>query len=709
MGVSIQAQLEAEVFSTENWGDYYYLNQDYEKAINFFNRTKDNKTIGTQRNWALALEALGEKGKARIQYESVVNSVDAKVEDYYNFANLLADEVSLSNEYREKAFLLPWSSPNLFQNDSLLFKKRFDQEDVYDINSVLGNTEGSEFGMVILTEDNQSSVFYLSEQDQIKASAKVMKRIKTDYPVYNFYKADFDKTNFALSNKVELNTSINSLFQEGPGSYDPDTGYFYFTRSAAKLDQNKTVQLNLYKTRLSDLNQNKLPLALPLNLDGYSTIHPSLSSDGSRLYFASDRPGGFGGMDLYVVSIVNGTFSEPINLGSDINTEGDEVFPYSYNNRFLFFTSNGREGIGEMDIFLAENRIEKRWEVHILGKGINTTDDDFAFVLNQDLSLGHLSSNISGGKGADDLYAFEFSPKIKGIEDFYEYIPSDTLVVALNNILTNDELELEQQDPLQRLVEKEVEVARQPLYGQLQLNKNGSFFYKNNAPIQAKDSFAYRLLSSKGNSEEVWVHLSRKKITEEELSPVLTDTFSPIFYDLDQSTILDTYRDRLDKVVAVMKENPALEVEISSYTDCRSSSEYNLILSSRRTQSILNYVQKRISNPERIYGKGYGEDIGSTLFKKDYALVAGSFYDLPNIKIMMNKLINKGYEPFIQKFGSYTRVLFSSLDSLAEINRIREELRVLGIDTWVLKNPCLQLTDEEHQQKRRTDFKVIRL
>ena len=97
-------------------------------------------------------------------------------------------------------------------------------------------------------------------------------------------------------------------------------------------------------------------------------------------------------------------------------------------------------------------------------------------------------------------------------------------------------------------------------------------------------------------------------MTEEELSPALADTFSPIFYDLDESTILDTYLDRVDKVVAAMQENPSLEVEISSYTDCRSSSEYNFKLSTRRTQSILDYVRKRISNPERIYGKGYGED-----------------------------------------------------------------------------------------------------
>jgi hypothetical protein len=132
-------------------------------------------------------------------------------------------------------------------------------------------------------------------------------------------------------------------------------------------------------------------------------------------------------------------------------------------------------------------------------------------------------------------------------------------------------------------------------------------------------------------------------------------------------------------------------------------------LSSRRTQSILEYVQKRISNPERIYGKGYGEDNGSTLFEKDYILVAGSFNDLAQTKNIINNMIDKGYQPFTQKFDSNIRVLFSPLDSKVEIIRIRDELRELGIETWVLVNPCLQLTEEEHQQKRRTDFKVIRL
>ena len=208
MSFSIQAQIENEVFSTENWGDYYFINKDFEKAVIFFSKLKDNKNIGTQRNLALALEALEEKTKARKQYEFVANSVNAQVEDYYNYANLLVDEVALSNEYREKAFLLPWSSPALFDNDSLLFKKRFNQEGAYDINSVVGNTDGSEFGMVFLNQNDQSSVFYLAEQDQTKASAKVMKRIKTDYPVYNFYKANFDKTNF-LRIVLYIKTHLN--------------------------------------------------------------------------------------------------------------------------------------------------------------------------------------------------------------------------------------------------------------------------------------------------------------------------------------------------------------------------------------------------------------------------------------------------------------------------------------------------------------------
>ena len=180
----------------------------------------------------------------------------------------------------------------------------------------------------------------------------------------------------------------------------------------------------------------------------------SISPSGQKLFFASDRPGGYGGMDLYYVEINNGQFSEPNNLGPDINTEGDEVFPFAYSETQLFFSSNGKEGVGQLDIYFAENKIEKRWEAYLLGKDINTPKDDFSFGLNSAMSLGYFSSDRLGGSGAMTFILFHLRPKLV-IEDRYTFIPSDTLIVASNGILKNDMAELNQKDPLQRLIEKQ--------------------------------------------------------------------------------------------------------------------------------------------------------------------------------------------------------------------------------------------------------------
>ena len=233
--LSLLAQEENNQLVSENWGDYYFVNQNHERAVNFYARFKDSIGIDTRRNWALALSAMNKKSEAKMQFATVANSVEARVEDYYIYAGLLFDEKQLALEYRDKSFRLPWSKPNLFDNDSLLFKKRFDEE-TYRINPLKGNSEGSEFGMVFLTEEEQSSVFYLSEQDKTKASKKVLKRIKTDYPIYNFHEGVFDKTSFTLSDQEDISNSINSLFQEGPASFHEASGQLYFTRSADQLD-----------------------------------------------------------------------------------------------------------------------------------------------------------------------------------------------------------------------------------------------------------------------------------------------------------------------------------------------------------------------------------------------------------------------------------------------------------------------------------------
>ena len=159
---------------------------------------------------------------------------------------------------------------------------------------------------------------------------------------------------------------------------------------------------------------------------------------------------------IYTMSISKTVvFLTPLIWVQISTQKGMRFFPYAYSEKQLFFSSNGREGIGNLDLFLAEHVIEKRWETFILGKDINTKEDDFSFGIKEDLSMGYFSSDRAGGEGADDIYTFPFTPEIAGLTDHYVYVPSDTLIVANNGVLKNDIKMLQDKDPLQRLLEKE--------------------------------------------------------------------------------------------------------------------------------------------------------------------------------------------------------------------------------------------------------------
>ena len=692
--------------STDSWGDYYFINKMYPAAISAFRKHQGELTLEQQRNFALSYLYRNKKVEAEKQYAPVANSNQARVADYYRYSNLLIEQNRLAEEYRTKAYKLSWPTPSLVENDSLLFKKRFDTTS-YTITSVEGNTPDNEFGLIFLSDEDKPEVFFLSDQEKTKGQSKALKRLKTDYPIYNFFQGDFDPKAMTLTSVEGVPSSINSFFQEGSGSYHQATDLFYFSRSAQRYDKEKTVQLNSYVIKKSEINQNRIAIALPFNQEGSSTLHPSISPSGERLFFASDRPGGFGGMDLYYVTIKNGQYSEPINLGPDINTTGDEVFPFAYSDTQLFFSSNGREGIGQLDIFFAEHKIELRWEAFVLGKDINTPKDDFSFGLNEKLSIAYFASDRIGGKGADDMYAFPFTPEISGIEDHYIYVPSDTLIVANNGILKNDIQALNEKDPLQRLLVKEAIQTKPSRNGVVRFHSNGSFLYKSTQPLAVKDSFAYKVKTIKGTSDEVWVYLDRAEVDDTDLTEELSAAFASIYYHLDKSNILDEYIDRVEKVVEMMNKYPSLEIELSSYTDCRASAGYNLALSERRTQSIIDYVRARIEKPERIYGKGYGEQDSLDDSLKDYQLIVGSYADPFNVTAMQNKLKKLGYASSTVHVNALQRVIVAQSDLIGSLNKIKEALNTLGIPSWVAESPCLGITEEEHQQNRRTDFKVI--
>ena len=213
---------------------------------------------------------------------------------------------------------------------------------------------------------------------------------------------------------------INSALHEGPVTFDRAENTMYFTRSnqqsgVPKPDQSGMVRLKIY-TAFRGLYDWERVEELPFNSDEYSCMHPSLSADGSKLFFVSNMPGGYGGMDIYMVIKINNQWSAPINLGPEINTPQQEGFPFFHESGTLFFSSNGHKGMGGMDIFSIDLSGSRWGELANLGTPLNSIADDFGFIMDDSGKKGYFSSNRKGGLGKDDLYSFEAIKGLPGIK-----------------------------------------------------------------------------------------------------------------------------------------------------------------------------------------------------------------------------------------------------------------------------------------------------
>ncbi|MCC6724107.1 MAG: OmpA family protein [Saprospiraceae bacterium] len=233
---------------------------------------------------------------------------------------------------------------------------------------------------------------------------------KTGKPFFELFYAEMDNQHLPQSGRP-FSININSQVHEGPVSFSRDNNLMYFTRNnleggIAKANAKGQVTMKVYEAKRGQLDWENIK-ALPFNSDDYTCFHPSLSADGNRLFFSSDMPGGYGGYDLYYVDKKADTWSKPINLGPDVNSTGNEVFPFLHESGTLFFSSNGREGQGGLDIFGIDISGAEWGELHNLGTPINSATDDLGFILVPDAKRGYFASDRSGGNGGDDIYMFE--------------------------------------------------------------------------------------------------------------------------------------------------------------------------------------------------------------------------------------------------------------------------------------------------------------
>ncbi len=218
---------------------------------------------------------------------------------------------------------------------------------------------------------------------------------------------------FAWGKMEKFSNNINSKFHEAAVSFTPDTQTIFFTRNSylngrsAKSDDGQ-IKLKIYSAKMNDKASWSDLHPLPFCSDEYNVAHPAVSPDGQRLFFSSNKPGGYGGMDLYVSFLENGRWGIPMNLGPEVNTTGNEVFPYVSRDERLYFASNGHIGLGGLDIYYTSPKGKTAWNSPVnIGAPINSNRDDFGICFGAEGDWGFFTSGREGGVGRDDLYAFK--------------------------------------------------------------------------------------------------------------------------------------------------------------------------------------------------------------------------------------------------------------------------------------------------------------
>jgi len=352
------------------------------------------------------------------------------------------------------------------------------------------------------------------------------------------------------------------------------------------------------------------PIWMELNEDEtWWNSTPAFSPDGEELYFSSNRPGGFGGIDLYkATKLANGDFGNPVNLGPNVNTPGNELFPRSMADGKFFFSSDGHPGFGKLDLFVAENDDSGKQIIRNLGENFNSTNDDFAIFFTEYPKGGFISSNREGGVGDDDIYFFE------------DKTPKPKIINVLLNVHTKQRVAGEEDAVLEQ--------ARVVLYDSLNKQAGGDFSNSNGrVRFTLSPEADFTIIASKTGYFSKSVPYTTKGKTPDpatliqEVTNITLDTtiildqlvldrsivLENIYYDLDKAEIRPDAAVELDKLVQILKDNPAIKIELSSHTDDRSSDQYNQDLSQRRAQSAVDYIVSQGIAEDRLVAKGYGE------------------------------------------------------------------------------------------------------
>lgn len=385
----------------------------------------------------------------------------------------------------------------------------------------------------------------------------------------------------------ELNTEMD----EGVCTFTPDGQTMYLSRARREPNSNTTVEI--FTSSRSDA-QWSAPQKFEILNDSLTLLaHPAVSPDGNWLYFTSDMPGGYGGLDIWRINLKERVGSLE-NLGEWINTPGDEEFPYVRSDSVLYFSSDGHPGLGGLDLFKATLKPSGGWQVENMGKPVNSSGDDFGITFGPG-EEGFFSSNRNDGRGYDHIYSFEL-PDLK--------------INISGWVIDRDE------EPVPNAV---IRIVGDDGSNQKQVAKpDGSFSF----PLSRGVKYVM-LAGAKGylNSKQEFTSDSAEEDAEYSIDFILASITKPvvidnIFYDFDKATLRPESKLALDSLAQVLRDNPNVTIEMASHTDRHGTDEYNIGLSGRRAKSVIDYLISVGIQPERLQSRGYGETKPKNITKK---------------------------------------------------------------------------------------------
>lgn len=687
----------------QNWkikkAEKLYTNLAYHEALPLFERAEkqDGGNFYLWNRIAYCNYFMGNSESSEMYLLKCADSAQMSADDYF----YLAQSFKQNGKYlqSDSAMLKMHNIKGTdFRAVSFIENKNYFQEiqkkgSVFEIKNLKVNSAYPDFGGYPSADEN--SFYYVSG---LPVSKPIQSTWSWNYtPFLDLYRGK-RADSMEINQTVRLKKSVNSNYHEGPLCFSADGKTVFFTRNnlhrgKERRDSVGNQNLMLFVADVKGDGTWENIRELPFNSKSYSVGHPTLSVDNKTLYFVSDMPGGFGKTDIYSVSIEgNNTFGKVQNLGDWINTEGSEMFPWMDQKGNFFFSSDGFIGLGGLDVFVVLNG---KKSIIPVGMPVNSSKDDFAFIMLSDGKTGYFSSNRTGGKGSDDIYSFfllkpfesplEINLNILASKD-EEFIPG-------TKIQLRDSLGNEIGTGVANENGKWTTVLQKEYQGKVTVTADNEHYYSEIATfdipkgatkieqaitLNPKEKFALQATVTNANTgtviDSVLVKIEdlksktiiyegytnldgicfqpMKEVKENDrfslqvtcqktgylpVSAKINVLFDqeiveidkqmslnlvplekgmdlasiieikPIYFDLNKYNIRPDAAVELEKIIKVMNDYPTMVIELGSHTDCRSSYAYNEKLSDNRAKASAAYIKARISNPERIYGKGYGE------------------------------------------------------------------------------------------------------